>query len=235
MVFVLVACYNINYQIRDDFVLAENICAIALIFIMFYGGFNTKWSAARKVAGKSIALATGGVLSSTDAASVFAILRKYKLNLKDGTASILEMESGSNDPVAYLLTLIAVSILTTGHVEKLFLLLSQQIIFGILAGLILAYVCIQILEKSYLVTEGLETIFIIATVLLCYAVSSWLNGNAYLSVYLYGIIIGNRRIRNKTELVGFFDGVTSLAQILIFSLLDFLPSRARCRISFQQL
>ena len=111
----------------DNFALAENICSIALMFIMFYGGFNTKWSAAKPVAGKAIVLSTlgvvitagittilcylilglslqesflvGAVLSSTDAASVFAILRKKKLNLKDGTASILEVESGSNDPM----------------------------------------------------------------------------------------------------------------------------------------
>ena len=108
----------------DDYGLAQNICLIALCFIMFYGGFNMKWSAARPVAVKAICLSTigvvvtagltavfclvvlkfdfvdaflmGAVLSSTDAASVFSVLRTKKLNLKDGTASILEMESGSN-------------------------------------------------------------------------------------------------------------------------------------------
>lgn len=123
----------------DNFSFAETSCSIALVFIMFYGGFNTKWSAAKPVAGRAIALSTAGViltagittvlchyilkisfpesflvgavLSSTDAASVFAILRKKKLNLKDGTASILEVESGSNDPIAYMLTMIAIGFL----------------------------------------------------------------------------------------------------------------------------
>ena len=116
----------------DDYGLAEDICSIALLFIMFYGGFNLKWKVAKNVAVKSVLLSTvgvlatalitalfvrlilnytwlesflvGAVLGSTDAASVFAILRQKKLNLKNGTASLLEMESGSNDPMAYMLT-----------------------------------------------------------------------------------------------------------------------------------
>lgn len=131
----------------DDFHIAENICHIALLFIMFYGGFNTKWQAAKKVAVKSIVLSTAGVavtavitaflcyailgfgpaesflvgavLSSTDAASVFSILRKKKLNLKDGSASLLEVESGSNDPMAYMLTVIAINLLKTGTVGNI--------------------------------------------------------------------------------------------------------------------
>lgn len=125
----------------DNYTLAEQFCSIALIFIMFYGGFNTKWSIARPVAVRAILLSTlgviitagitaflchiclhfsitesfliGAVLSSTDAASVFSILRQKKLNLKDGTASLLEMESGSNDPVSYMLTLIGIGILAS--------------------------------------------------------------------------------------------------------------------------
>ena len=117
----------------ENFELAERICSVAFVFIMFYGGFNTKWEAAKSIAGKAVTLSTAGVfitagitallcnvvlkfsfeesfligavLSSTDAASVFAILRKKKLNLKDGTASLLEVESGSNDPISYLLTI----------------------------------------------------------------------------------------------------------------------------------
>ena len=119
--------------------MTEYICNIALGFIMFYGGFNTKWKTARPVAVKAVLLSTcgviltaaftmlfcyfvlrfpiaesflvGAVLSATDAASVFAILRRKKLNLKDGVASLLEIESGSNDPIAYMLTVIGIYIL----------------------------------------------------------------------------------------------------------------------------
>ena len=121
----------------DNYGLAQNICSFALIFIMFYGGFGTNWSQAKPVAGKAAILSSfgtaftaglvglfcwavlslptlesfllGAVIASTDAASVFSILRSKRLNLRDHTASLLEVESGSNDPFSYMLTLIPVS------------------------------------------------------------------------------------------------------------------------------
>lgn len=234
----------------DDFKLAENICSIALIFIMFYGGFNTKWKAAKTVAGKAILLSTAGVLvtaaitallcwlvlglsaaesflvgavlSSTDAASVFSILRKKKLNLKDGTASILELESGSNDPVSYLLTIVAVSFVNTGSFENVFLTIVLQIVLGVVVGIVLAKVTLYLLTKTALVADGLDTIFMIAMVLICYAFTSALGGNAYLSIYLFGLFTGNHKFKNKQTMIPFFDGVTSLAQILIFFLIGLL-------------
>lgn len=234
----------------EDFELAENVCSIALIFIMFYGGFNTKWQAAKSVAGKAITLSTlgvvltagitavcckymldfswlesfliGSVLSSTDAASVFAILRKNKLNLKDGTASILEVESGSNDPLSYLLTMVSISLLNQGSQNNIFVMIVFQIVFGVMAGVLFAKLTIWILTKTRLVSDGLETIFMIAMVLGCYGVTSIIGGNAYLSVYLCGIMIGNSKIPYKKTLIPFFDGVTSLSQILIFFLLGLL-------------
>ena len=234
----------------DNFKMAENICSIALIFIMFYGGFNTKWKAAKKVAGKAIILSTvgvlitagttaalcrfilhmsfeesfliGAVLSSTDAASVFAILRKKKLNLKDGTASLLELESGSNDPVSYLLTIVAISIVNTGGIGNVFTTIFLQLLFGILVGVVLAKLSLFILTRTNLVAEGLDMVFVIAMVMVCYGVTSFLGGNAYLSIYLFGILLGNSRMRNKQTIIPFFDGVTTLAQILIFFLIGLL-------------
>ena len=234
----------------DNFRLAENVCSIALIFIMFYGGFNLKWKAAKPIAVKAVLLSTlgviitaaitaalcyfllgfsaiesflvGAVLSSTDAASVFSILRQKKLNLKDGTASLLEMESGSNDPMSYMLTVIAISLLSGSDSINPVLMVLSQAVFGILIGVIFAFIAVYLLTKTNLISEGLDTIFMIAVVLSCYAVSGILGGNQYLSVYLMGIIIGNSQIRNKTTLIPFFDGVTSLSQILIFFLLGLL-------------
>lgn len=234
----------------DNFELAENICAIALVFIMFYGGFNTKWSVAKPVAVKAITLSTlgvlmtagittvicrfifglalqesfliGAVLSSTDAASVFAILRKKNLNLRDGAASVLEVESGSNDPVAYMLTMIAVSVMRSGKTESVAGLIFLQIVFGVLIGILMAQLSLFVMTKTRLISEGLDMIFMIAMVLMCFGVTSIINGNAYLSLYLFGIVIGNSRIRNKQMLIPFFDGVTSLSQILIFSLIGLL-------------
>lgn len=234
----------------ENFKLAENVCAIALVFIMFYGGFNTKWEAARSVAVESVSMATlgvvitagvtallcyfglhmgiaesfliGAVLSSTDAASVFAILRKSNLNLKDGTASILEVESGSNDPVAYLLTIIAVGIINQAESGNIFVTIALQIILGIVIGVTIAKISSFIMIKTSLISEGLDMIFVIAMLLICYGATAFLKGNAYLSVYLFGILLGNSKIKHKQTLIPFFDGVTSLAQILIFFLIGLL-------------
>ena len=234
----------------ENYKLAENICSIALVFIMFYGGFNTKWDAAKSVASESVSLATLGVLitagittllcrfglglsftesflisavlSSTDAASVFAILRKKNLNLKDGTASILEVESGSNDPVAYLLTFIAIGMINHTDSGNIFITILLQIVLGVVIGIGMAKVSGFIMMRTSLISEGLDMIFVISMLLICYGVTAFLNGNAYLSVYLFGILLGNSRIKHKQTLIPFFDGVTSLAQILIFFLIGLL-------------
>ncbi|MGN1145404.1 MAG: cation:proton antiporter, partial [Acetatifactor sp.] len=178
----------------DDFALAENICSIALIFIMFYGGFNLKWKLAKSIAVKSVLLSTlgviitalvtavlcriflrftfvesflvGAVLSSTDAASVFAILRQKKLNLKDGTASLLEMESGSNDPMAYMLTFIGIGLMGTESLGNIPLQICLQLVMGVIVGAAFAILSVWLLKKSRLISDGLDTIFMIAMVLL---------------------------------------------------------------------
>lgn len=240
----------------DNFYVAEQVCSIALIFIMFYGGFNTKWELAKNVAVKAVLLSTAGVvitalctaglchlvlgftwiesflagavLSSTDAASVFAILRQKKLNLKDNTASLLEMESGSNDPMSYMLTIIGIGFLAAfeggaavhmaGMVWEVFI----QMFGGVAVGVLFAWLVKYMLMKTTLVSDGMYSVFMIAVVLLCFGVAGIVNGNSYLSVYLMGIIVGNSRIRNKNVMIPFFDGLTSLAQILIFFLLGLL-------------
>lgn len=233
----------------DNFEIAEKACLLALCFIMFYGGFNMKWSAARPVAVKAVCLSTigvvvtagltavfcmyvlqmpfedsflmGAVLSSTDAASVFSVLRKKKLNLKDGTASLLEMESGSNDPVAYLLTVIGISLKMGGDISVPYMIFAQ-VVYGILIGAVASLIGIAFLRKVRLQAEGLDTIFVIAIVMLSYGISEVTGGNAFLSVYLMGIILGNSRIRGKETLIPFFDGMTGLAQIMLFFLLGLL-------------
>lgn len=239
----------------DDLKSAEYICSTAFIFIIFYGGFGTKWSTARPVALKAISLSTigvlltagligffchfilklpllesfliGSVISSTDAASVFSILRSKKLNLKDNTASLIELESGSNDPCAYMLTLIFISIMQTANShQNFFLLITKQLVFGVLFGTLIAFAAYYILNKARL-SADLENIFILAIALMSYAIPTLLDGNGYLSVYLSGIILGNLKIPDKTPLVHFFDGITDLMEILVFFLLGLLsfPNR----------
>lgn len=235
----------------DDYNLTGRVCSIALAFIMFYGGFGTKWSAAKPVAVKSVLLSTvgvvltalltalfcvlclgftpvegflvGSVLSSTDAASVFSILRSKKLSLKDGTASMLEIESGSNDPIAYMLTTLGIG-MASGGTDSFISLILSQIIIGVLTGVVTALAAGFVMKKTDILTEGMDTIFVIAVILISYALPIMFNGNGYLSVYLTGIILGNSKIANKNNLVHFFDGITNLAQIVIFFLLGLLAT-----------
>ena len=234
----------------DNYAFAEQICTVALIFIMFYGGFNTKWKTARPVAVKAVLLSTcgviltaaftmlfcyfvlrfpiaesflvGAVLSATDAASVFAILRRKKLNLKDGVASLLEIESGSNDPIAYMLTVIGIYILNGDNLIKVPYVIFAQIVYGVLIGIGLAVAAIYVLTRTDIIVNGLDTIFILAVVLLGLGFSQLVGGNEFLCIYLFGILLGNSRIRNKGNIVPFFDGVTTLAQIVIFFMLGLL-------------
>ena len=232
-----------------DFSAAEQICSAALIFIMFYGGFGTRWEAAKPVAAPAAVLSTAGVLvtalltalfcrfalgyaplesfltgaviSSTDAASVFSILRSKKLGLRNNTASLLEMESGSNDPVSYMLTAVALSMLGVGRSGSILWMVVSQVLFGAGFGAAVAAGSIFVLRRLRL-RDGLDSIFITAAAILSYALPAYVGGNGYLGAYLAGILLGNARIPHKAALVHFFDGITGLAQIVIFFLLGLL-------------
>lgn len=235
----------------DNYRIAEEICTVSLIFIMFYGGFGTNWKQAKSVAGKAVLLSTvgvlltavttgffcygvlhfrfwesmliGAVLSSTDAASVFSILRSRQLNLKDNTASMLEMESGSNDPCSYMLTVIILAVMKGGFTGgSLLRLIVLQLVFGILIGVIVAAFGAWVLSQMKNTGDGVDTIFVFSMALLAYAGAAVLGGNGYLSTYLAGLILGNRPLHNKKSLVHFFDGLTGLMQMLIFFLLGLL-------------
>lgn len=235
----------------DNFTFAEQICSVSLIFIMFYGGFGTKWSVAKPEAPKAIILSSfgtvltalfvglfchyvlntgllsglliGSVISSTDAASVFSILRSKHLNLKYGTASMLELESGSNDPFAYMLTIIIISVMngsfTAGNIAYM---LFAQVVYGALIGTVVAILAVNFLRHFKFVSSGFDTIFLFAVGIISYALPTLIGGNGYLSAYITGIIMGNSKIPNKKSMVIFFDGVTGLLQMLLFFLLGLL-------------
>ena len=240
--------FKINFS---NFYFTEQICSIALIFIMFYGGFGTKWQEAKPVVTKSILLSSlgtvltalfvglfcyyalgitflesmliGSVISSTDAASVFSILRSKKLNLKYNTASLLEIESGSNDPFSYMLTITVLSLMNGSVTTKGFILLIlAQIAFGLFFGFIIAKLTLIFLKHFKVSSSGFNAIFIVAVAIISYALPTVFNGNGYLSTYITGIILGNSKINNKPELVHFFDGITGLMQIVLFFLLGLL-------------
>ena len=241
--------YNFN-----DYVISSNICTVTLIFIMFYGGFGTNWQVAKPVAVKSFLLSfigtfltsmitgllcylilkidlfesflIGSVIGSTDAASVFSILRSKNLNLKDGLASLLELESGSNDPMSYMLTVIFLGLIgkTIGSPLSIILMLFKQIVFALIVAALVSSLSYFILKKIKFAINGLDTIFVFATALLSYSLSAAFGGNGFLSAYIVGIVLGNCSIKNKVILVNFFDGITGLMQMILFFLLGLLST-----------
>lgn len=244
----------------SDFVFTEHLCTVGLIFIMFYGGFGTSWKHARPIAFQATLLSSlgtiltalivagacylllglsfiesfllGAVISSTDAASVFSILRQKRLNLKGGLASLLEVESGSNDPFAYLLTIVGITLMSgEASVGGSILIIIQQIGIGLAAGFGIASLTVFVLKRISFGNDGLDTIFIFAVSLFSYGLPAFLGGNGFLSVYLAGIIIGNSHIAHKIELVHFFDGLTKLSQIAIFFIFGLLAYPSRLSLS----
>lgn len=234
----------------EDYNFANYICSFALIYIMFYGGFGTNWKMARPVVVKAGILSTlgvvltalftglfcfwvsdmdllesillGCVMASTDAAAVFYILRVKRLNLKHGMASLLELESGSNDPMANMLTIILLGIATGTNANHIWVTFILQFVVGSLIGSVLGIAAGYGLKKLEVMSEGLDMIFVFAIALFSYALAGVCGGNGYLSVYITGIILGNTKIPNKPALVHFFDGVTNLFQMLVFFLLGLL-------------
>ena len=247
--------------INDYGELIGDICSISLVFVMFYGGFGTRWSSVRPVIGESALLASAGVvvtaasvalfchyalgwqwaesllmgsvISSTDAASVFSILRTKSLGLKRNTSPILEVESGSNDPCSYMLTAICLSLLGGEFtVGGILLMLLMQIAFGIIFGLVIAKIAQLILKGRSLNNQGVKMLFIFAVALTSYALPTLFGGNGYLSTYIVGIILGNTEFSERRPLVSFFDGITSLMEILIFFLLGFMSVPERLAEAF---
>lgn len=228
----------------------KDIASLALGFIIFYGGFCTKWATAKPIIAKAAVLSTAGVfltavltsvfchfvlelsflesfligavISSTDAASVFSILKAKNLHLKENTAPLLEIESGSNDPMSYVLVILAITLMQNQSSGFVIALFFKQMIFGILIGVLVAKISIYIYEKTSIITDENGSLFIIALVLLSYLLPFFCDGNPFLAVYFLGIILGNANILNKVPMMHFFDGITKLAQIGIFFTLGLL-------------
>ena len=233
----------------ENFELTESICSVALLFIMYFGGFNTNIKEAKEVVGQAVIMATAGVcltaaiaatcihyilnlswinsllissvIASTDAASVFSILRSQDLSLKYKTDSLLEIESGSNDPMSYMLTCVFTA-LALGSSICVPVLLAKQILIGLAAGYILSQIAIRVLETTEISMDQGEIIFLLAIGIIGYSLPNLLGGNGYLSVYLAGILIGNSNISHKQTYAKFFNVITSMCQMIIFFILGLL-------------
>lgn len=164
------------------------------------------------------------VMSSTDSASVFSILRSKRQGLKQNLRPLLELESGSNDPMAYILTIILVEAVGLGsmNIGHAIVTFVQQMSVGALAGYLLGLAAVYLLNHINLNNKSLYSVLLLAVVYLIFSLTDLINGNGYLAVYIAGLVVGNHKIVFQKSLVTFFDGYTWLFQIVMFISLGLL-------------
>ena len=171
-----------------------------------------------------LSLLIAAVMSSTDSASVFAILRSKRIGLKQNLRPLLELESGSNDPMAYILTimLIQINLGAESSVGAVALTFLKQMGIGGLAGYLLGKGAIEIINRINIGNKSLYSVLLLSIVFFISSFTDLLGGNGYLAVYIAGIVMGNHKLSNKRTLATFLDGVTWLMQIVMFLMLGLL-------------
>jgi len=241
----------------DNPELAQFIGVMALVLILFSGGLSTYWQSVRPVMYEGAILATlgvfltalimslfaqallgfsflqglllGSIVASTDAAAVFSILRSKGLGLKGKLRQLLELESGSNDPMAVLLTVGAIKLITQEVTSpaSLIILFLQNMTFGALFGYVMGRLSVFLVNRLRLGYEGLYPVLTLSLILFTYGITDFLGGNGFLAVYLAGIIMGNQDFIHKRSLLHFHDGLSWVMQITMFFTLGLLvfPSR----------
>src|SRR5436309_1339412 len=235
----------------DDVRTTYVVGSIALALILFDGGLRTRFATFRSVLAPAVTLATVGVLmtaaltapmakfllgmtwteallvgavvASTDAAAVFFLIHARGLRLRPRVGATLEVESGSNDPFAVLLTVILVEFLTVGDRswQHVLSVLAEQAALGTLIGILGGRAIVIVLNRLAL-AQGLHAPFVTTSALVIFALASAVHASGFLAVYLAGLVVGNRPTRAHNTVVVFLDAVTWLAQIVMFVLLGLL-------------
>lgn len=169
-------------------------------------------------------LLMAAVMSSTDSASVFSILRSKGVYLKQRLRPTLELESGSNDPMAYMLTIILIAYIQSNGMDfqEGAISLTIQLVLGLIAGYILGKVSVWIINRVNVENQSLYPILLLAVIFFIFSITSLLKGNGYLAVYIAGLVVGNAKIIHKKSITTFFDGFTWLWQIVMFITLGLL-------------
>ncbi len=243
---------GLNVVDFDDYELAQSLGIVALIFILFSGGLDTKWKKVRPIVLPGILLSTVGVLisavivgyfaslilevsliegiilgaivSSTDAASVFSVLRSRATGFKYRLRELIEFESGTNDPMAIFLTIGLIQYFVTPEMSwgSLGILFIKQMAIGMIAGLLFGKMITWIINHANLGYDGLYPVLALSFVPLVYSVTDLLVGSGFLAVYLAGLVMGNSIFVHQKSLMNFFDGVGWLMQICMFLVLGLL-------------
>jgi cell volume regulation protein A len=240
-----------------DVDLAQAIGTIALVIILFSGGLDTRWREVKPVFWQATSLATlgvvltalavglfvsvvlkvplldglllGAIVSSTDAAAVFSVLRSRNVSLRGQLKPLLELESGSNDPMAVFLTVGILQLLTADQKSVLSLVgfFIVQMGLGTVLGLAFGRAMVFALNRLRIYSEGLYPVFALAFVALIFGLTATLGGSGFLAVYIAGLVAGNTEFVHKRSLLRFFDGFAWLSQITMFVTLGLLvfPSR----------
>jgi potassium/hydrogen antiporter len=236
----------------DNHALAQAIGIIALNFILFSGGFETDWKSIKPIVWHGISLSTlgvlltavfvglfihaisnftiyeglllGSIISSTDSAAVFSILRSKNLALKGNLRPTLELESGSNDPMAYVLTITFTELIVNQNASLVGMIpdFFKQIMVGIALGFAIGYVGAKLFNRIKLDYEGMYPVLMIAIMLFSFAATQFAGGNGFMAVYLAAVILGNQDLIHKRQLIRWFDGVAWFMQITLFITLGLL-------------
>lgn len=230
----------------NDFKISQHIGIVSLTIILFSGGLDTRLKSVKPILWRGVTLSTvgvaatalvvglfvfmftnfslveglllGSIIASTDAAAVFSILRSKNLELKHNLRPILELESGSNDPMAYMLMLVFSFMLVGqgfpgGNIAIFFAL---QIGVGVAIGLLMGKIMEWLVNNIDLDYDGLYSVLILAMAFLTYALADLLKGNGFLAVYIAAVFIGNISFIHKRSIMRFFDGIAWLMQIIMF-------------------
>src|SRR5215203_3717825 len=241
----------------DNTSIAQFIGITALNFILFSGGLDTNWQSIKPILWRGVALSTlgvfltalsvgvfvhyvfgftiweglllGSIVSATDAAAVFSILRSRGIALKGYLRPVLELESGSNDPMAYFLTITLTGIVATGNASfgELVPAFLKEFILGGAIGFVMGRASVWLINNIKMETDGLYPVLTLGLAMFTYSITHSIGGNGFLAIYLCAVILGNSNIVHKRSLIKFYDGQAWLMQIILFLTLGLLvfPSR----------
>lgn len=187
-----------------------------------------QWLAPEHSFGFIESMLLAAIMSSTDSASVFSILNSSRTSLKQNLKPTLELESGSNDPMAYLLVIILISIMEGGDVTDASLwwhsagMLVMQLVLGIVGGVAVGFATVWIVNRLRVDNEFLYPVMVIACAFFAFSLTELIGGNSYLAVYIAGLVVGNMKLALKHTITTFFGGFTWLVQIIMFLSLGLL-------------
>ena len=203
-------------------------CVITGVLIYYIFG----WINAVATVSIWLALLMAATMSSTDSASVFSVLRTNGIGLKHNLRPLLELESGANDPMAYVLTTTLIGVVVNLHsivglTEEVTILpiiqnIAIQLVMGTVLGLALGQGLVQLMRRVKLGNEALYPIMILTACIFIFAITYYLQGNTYLAVYVGGLIIGNNKFTRKRQTKSFFNGLTWLSQLVMFLMLGLM-------------